>query len=67
MLQCRFCDATVISEDEACDRGWIPSFWDGRQEVFHPVCPRCVPQRLRYHPEFGDYELVPEGDRHGCF
>jgi len=48
-MTCYFCQAQGTIED--IDHGWIPSFFDGEEEICHPVCPACVTLRLRLSPD----------------
>ncbi|MGD9856113.1 MAG: hypothetical protein AB7U20_14305 [Planctomycetaceae bacterium] len=57
MLRCPFCTASVPDPVAAMQAGWIPSYFDGDDEVSDPVCNRCVEVRLQQADD-GEFELA---------
>ena len=57
MIGCYFCRTTVADFEAAVLAGWIPSFYDGEQEITEPVCPACTSARLQIG-EDGEFELA---------
>jgi len=56
-MKCHFCDRYAPENfDELCDAGWIPSYWDGEDEIDGPVCGECRSARIRF--DFEDSEFV---------
>ena len=57
-IKCHFCAATVETVEEAIEADWVPSFFDGDDEVSSPVCPACQATHLRVATD-GELELIP--------
>ena len=60
-LTCEICGNKQFSNglDAAIDAGWIPSYYDGQDEMEGPVCPGCV--RVFLHSDPVDGEFVRNG------
>lgn len=45
-IRCDLCGKTIQPVDAAIEAGWIPSYFDGEEEIMQAVCPVCVQTRL---------------------
>jgi hypothetical protein len=57
MVRCFFCRTPVADVDAAVRADWIPSFYDGDDEVAEPVCPSCQAGRLEVGGD-GEFQLA---------
>jgi hypothetical protein len=56
-IECGLCNTTITSVEAAIDAGWLPSYYDGDDEVLGPVCPECTKSKLEIDPETEEYFL----------
>jgi hypothetical protein len=45
-ITCDLCGQTIQHVEAAIEAGWIPSYFDGENEVCEPVCPECSSTRF---------------------
>ncbi len=59
-MKCHFCGRHAPADmNQVVDDGWVPSFWDGEDEVCEPVCGECCETRLELDVEDGELILRP--------
>ena len=59
MIRCILCPREIAEIEDAIDAGWIPSFFDGPEEIYFPACGECVAQKMLYAGD-GETEIRPE-------
>ena len=57
-IACSLCSHSINSIDDAVETGWIPSYFDDRDEERGPACPDCCRQYLRFDQETQTYERI---------
>lgn len=57
--ECYFCGDKKTEIADAIEAGWIPHFYDGKDEVSFPACDKCQRHFIRVGAN-GEYERKPE-------